>query len=262
MSTCSSALSESFSRSERCYFSKNNINPYLLIITVLIISTSFVGTEVKLTGTKFIVNVIYHHTWSLFFFFNSSYTCWTWYTFTLIKKKPDTGDSWLTVIHISTILRRFLRRLAWYHLSLSVCSCSLSPKHLLQSSYKSSIRMAPVFDTVSNRRQMLLQRLHLVFLLWPSSLSWILLYLNHLLLTSPSRSWQESIFNALQIVIIVRFSVSSEFQLCFYFPPVFNLCSICPSSCGQIRLPVLTASFMLLFNHVLGSSFLLSAPYL
>jgi len=52
----------------RRHFSKTNINPYLLIIRVLIISASFAGTEVKFTGIMFIVNVIYHHTWSVLLF--------------------------------------------------------------------------------------------------------------------------------------------------------------------------------------------------
>lgn len=62
-----------------------NINLYLLIIKVLIISTSLAGTEVRFTRIKFMFmsSTIIPEVWV---FFNSSYTCWTWYTFPLITK--------------------------------------------------------------------------------------------------------------------------------------------------------------------------------
>lgn len=131
MPTCSSALSESFSRSERCYFSKNNINPYLLILTVFIISTSLAGTEVRFTGTRFIVNVIHHHTWSLVFFCNSSFTCWTWLAFPLITK-------WTQVIADSQrfVFPQFCKD--FYNVWLDITSaCQFVPVHLVRNVFYS-----------------------------------------------------------------------------------------------------------------------------
>lgn len=136
MSTCSSGLSERFSRSETCYFNNNNINPYLLLIT-LIIYTSLAGTEVRFTGIKFIVNVIHHHIWSLFFFFNSSYRSWTWHTFPLITKLTHvTADSkWF-------ILSQFCKD--FYNIWLDITStCQFVPLHLVWNVFYSLHRNLP-----------------------------------------------------------------------------------------------------------------------
>lgn len=112
-----------------------NINLYLLIIKVLIISTSLAGTEVRFAGIKFmfLFPTITPETLAFFFKFKL-------YLLDMVHistaYKIDTGDSWLTVNCISTILHIFLQRLDLYHLSWSVCSYSLGLKCLLQSSYK------------------------------------------------------------------------------------------------------------------------------
>lgn len=170
-----------------------NINLYLLIIKVLIISTSLAGTEVRFAGIKFLFlfPTITPETLA-FFFFNSSYTCWTRCIFPLLTKLTQViaGSQWIVFPQFCTYFYN------WIYIT---SAGQFVPIHLVWNVfYSPRIKFQQNGSSVWDSRQLetnAAQRLHLVFLLWPSSLPWILLYLNHLL--SAFRSWQDSIFNAL-----------------------------------------------------------------